>query len=111
MRFSGKSVVWHSRLGAEGGLARVTIDGGDPVQVSCYAADEIPGWPLFEHSWTNSGDHVLKVEVLGEPDPRGTAARVWLDANLCRAVADWIGTALGAPVRFYPPSRRNGAMA
>jgi len=48
--------------------------------VSCYAADEIPGWPIFEHAWGEPGDHVLRVEVVGEPDPRGTGTRVWLDA-------------------------------
>ena len=58
----------------------LTVDGGDPVAVSCYAADEIPGWPLFERAWPDSGDHVVQVEVLGEPDPRSSGTRVWLDA-------------------------------
>ncbi len=81
VRFSGRAVTWHSRLGAQGGLARVSLDGGEPVTVSCYAADEIPGWPLFEHAWDEPGEHTLTVEVLGEQDPRSEGgARVWLDA-------------------------------
>ncbi len=80
VRFTGGAVTWHSRLGAEGGLARVSVDDGEPVTVSCYAADEIPGWPIFEHEWDQSGEHVLRVEVLGESDPRGTGSRVWIDA-------------------------------
>jgi hypothetical protein len=79
VQFAGRSVVWHSRLGAEGGLARVTVDGEAPVTVSCYAADEIPGWPLFERTWPQPGQHTLTVEVLGQPDERGAGAAVWLD--------------------------------
>jgi hypothetical protein len=79
VRFQGRSVTWHSRLGAAGGQARVVVDGEPPVVVSCYAADEIPGWPLFEREWEEVGEHVLRVEVAGEPDPRGAGTRVWLD--------------------------------
>lgn len=79
LRFRGRSVTWHSRLGVTGGLARVIVDGEPPVTVSCYAADEIPGWPLFEREWDEVGAHVLRVEVTGEPDPRGAGSRVWLD--------------------------------
>lgn len=66
--------------GAEGGLAIVQVDNEPPVTVSCYAADEIPGWPMFERHWEVPGPHVLRVRVIGEADPRGTGARVWLDA-------------------------------
>jgi hypothetical protein len=79
VRVRGRAVTWHSRLGAEGGLAEVTVDDEPPVQVSCYAADEIPGWPIFEREWAEVGDHVLQVRVLGRPDPRGSEGRVWLD--------------------------------
>jgi len=79
VRFRGRRVVWHSRLGAEGGRARVFVDGEPPVTVSCYAADEIPGWPIFEREWEDSGEHLLRVEVAGEPDPRGVGTRVWVD--------------------------------
>ena len=80
VHFHGRAVVWHSRLGAAGGMARVTLDDEEPVVVSCYAADEIPGWPIFERAWDKPGDHVLRVEATGQPDPRGTGCRVWLDA-------------------------------
>ena len=80
LRFTGRSVIWHSRLGAIGGLARVTVDDQAPVTVSCYAADEIPGWPLYEKTFSTSGEHVLRIEVLGQPDARSGGARVWLDA-------------------------------
>jgi len=80
VRFVGQAVTWHSRLGAQGGMAQVVLDDGDPVTVSCYAADEIPGWPIFEHTWPEAAEHVLRVEVLGQPDPRSTGSRVWLDA-------------------------------
>ena len=79
VRFTGRRVTWHSRLGAEGGQARVMLDGEAPVTVSCYAADEIPGWSIFERGWEQPAEHVLRVEVTGEQDPRGTDRRVWLD--------------------------------
>jgi len=79
VRFTGRAVTWHARLGAQGGLAQVRVDGGRPTQVSCYAADEIPGWPIYEHEWDTPGEHTLTVEVAGEPDPRGGGTQVWLD--------------------------------
>jgi len=79
LRFTGSAVTVHSRLGAQGGLARVTVDGGEVAVVSCYAADEIPGWPLVEHDCGGAGEHVVRIEVLGQPDKRGSGSRVWLD--------------------------------
>lgn len=79
VRFRGRGIVWHSRLGAEGGQALVFVDGEPAVTVSCYAADEIPGWPIFERTWKEAGEHVLRVEVSGESDVRGTGTRVWVD--------------------------------
>ena len=79
LHFRGRAVTWHSRLGADGGLARVTLDGGAPVTASCYAADEIPGWPVFEHEFAEAGQHVLRVQVLGERDPRSAGTKVWVD--------------------------------
>jgi len=35
---------------------------------------------MFERHWEVPGPHVLRVRVIGEADPRGTGARVWLDA-------------------------------
>ena len=78
--FTGRAVTWHSRLGAEGGLARVSVAGGEAAIVSCYVAGEIPGWPIFEYRWDQPGEHTLRVEVLGESDPRGAGERVWIDA-------------------------------
>jgi hypothetical protein len=79
VRFRGRGVVWSGFLGITGGLARVTVDDEPPVTVSCYGADEIPGWPLFERVWSTPGEHRLKVEALGQPDPRGRGAHIWLD--------------------------------
>jgi hypothetical protein len=80
VEFRGRRMVWHGRLGAGGGLARVTVDGEVVGTVSCYAADEIPNWPVYEIDWPEPGAHVLEVRALGEPDPRGNGTSVWLDA-------------------------------
>ncbi|MCC6729479.1 MAG: hypothetical protein IT208_09075 [Chthonomonadales bacterium] len=79
LRFTGTSVRLHGRLGLQGGLARVSVDGGEPTTVSCYGADEIPGWTLYERDGLAPGEHWLTVEVPGERDPRGRGARVWID--------------------------------
>lgn len=78
--FHGRSVTWHTRLGAEGGLARVTVDGDAPAEVSCYSADEIPGWTAFTKTWPQVGDHVLRIEVLGQKAKYRAGTRVWVDA-------------------------------
>jgi len=80
LEFKGRAVTWHSRLGAAGGQARIRIDGMDAGKVSCYAADEIPAWPIFEHQWDEPGPHTIRIEVLGESDARNGDTRVWLDA-------------------------------
>lgn len=80
LRFAGRAVTWHGRLGAAGGLARVLLDGEPVTELSCYAADEIPGWPVFEHAWDEAGEHTLRVEALGTPDPRGSGTSIWVDA-------------------------------
>jgi hypothetical protein len=80
LHFTGRGVTWHGRLGSEGGLALVQVDSEPPLTVSCYAADEIPGWPMFERHWESASAHVLRVQVMGQPDPRGAASRVWVDA-------------------------------
>jgi hypothetical protein len=79
LRFTGSAVTVHSRLGAQGGRARVTVDGREVAVVSCYAADEIPAWPLLEHDCGGRGEHVVRIDVLGQPDKRGAGCRVWLD--------------------------------
>ncbi|HQK94811.1 MAG TPA: hypothetical protein PLD23_14980, partial [Armatimonadota bacterium] len=80
LSFTGRGLVIHSRLGERGGLARIAIDDEEPVVVSCYSADEIPQWPLFERGWDASSEHHVRIECLGQPDARGTGTNVWLDA-------------------------------
>jgi len=82
--FVGRSVTWHSRLGASGGLAKVWLDDEEPAVVSCYAADEIPGWPIWQREWPKAGEHALHVEVTGQPDERSAGADVWLDGVVYR---------------------------
>lgn len=80
LTFTGQGLVIHSRLGDQGGLARIAIDDEEPIVVSCYSADEIPQWPLFERQWEAPGEHHVRIECLGQADARGAGRKVWLDA-------------------------------
>ena len=76
----GRSLTLHSRLGITGGLARIVIDGVEAGTANCYAADEIPAWPIFEKQWSRPGRHEVRIQALGSHDPRSKGATVWLDA-------------------------------
>lgn len=80
LKFVGRRLVVHGRLGAEGGRARVLVDGAEVGVIDCYAADELPGWPMYEQKWEATGPHTVLVEVIGSHDPRSRGNRVWLDA-------------------------------
>jgi hypothetical protein len=79
VKVHGREVRLHSRVGAAGGFARISLDGVPVTTVDCYTADEIPGWTLFDHKWDEAGDHVLRVEVLGQHSERSKGTRVWID--------------------------------
>jgi hypothetical protein len=66
VKFSGKKVFWFTKLGPECGTAEVSLDGGAPQVVDTYSADEIPGICIYEKELPATGEHTLRIKVLGE---------------------------------------------
>jgi len=83
LTFTGKRVLWLTKLGAENGKAGVSIDGGPPEIVDTYAADDIWGVVAYRHEFATVGRHTIRIEVLGEhdshPNERSRDTVVYLD--------------------------------
>lgn len=63
--FTGRAVAWATTLGPTRGSARVYIDGTLFKTVSLYRADPAYRRVIFERSWTKSGSHTIRIEVVG----------------------------------------------
>jgi hypothetical protein len=79
LSFSGKRVLWFSKLGADAGKAAVSVDGGPAEIVDTYSADDIWGVCVFRKEFAVAGEHTLRITVLGEHDPRATDSTVAID--------------------------------
>ena len=77
--FSGKKVMWFSKMADNCGKASVRIDGGEPVVVDTYSADDIWGVCLYQKEWPNAGQHKIRIEVLGEKGPKSKDSAVNID--------------------------------
>jgi hypothetical protein len=77
--FEGKRVLVFAKLGPECGKAAVCVDGGAPEAVDTFSADDIWGVCVYEKEFALGGHHTLSLTVLGEHNPRATAAFVHLD--------------------------------
>ena len=67
--FEGKRVLWFSKLGADGGKAAVSVDGGPAEIVDTYSADDIWGVCVYRKEF---------------PPPAGTRCRSRSSANTVR---------------------------
>jgi hypothetical protein len=65
--FSGRSVVWIGPMGPTRGRAAVFVDGELAKTVDLRAGGFRARNALFTASWPEAGDHVLRIEVVGEP--------------------------------------------
>lgn len=77
--FEGRRVFLFAKLGADGGQASVSLDGGPPEIIDTYSADDIWGACVYERELAAAGPHTLTVTVLNERNPRATGAVVALD--------------------------------
>lgn len=78
--FEGTAIQWVSRLSATSGMARVTIDGGDPVTVDRYSATTQYQQIVFERRDLSPGSHVIEVTWLNERNPLSTSTSLVVDA-------------------------------
>ena len=79
MRFQGKEILLFVKLGANGGKATLTLDGGTPQRIDTYSADDIWGVCIYRQPCTGAGPHTLRLEVIGEHSPRSKDNWVSLD--------------------------------
>jgi hypothetical protein len=80
LQFEGARVLLFVRLAANGGKAKVTIDGAAPEVIDTFSADDIWGVCVYDRAVpARTGPHTLRLEVLGEHAPRATGNLVHLD--------------------------------
>jgi hypothetical protein len=77
--FTGRSVAWLTDKSPERGQATVSIDGSVVATVDLQASSKILRVIVFSRSWPTSGQHTIRITVLGTPANR---PRVDIDALL-----------------------------
>jgi hypothetical protein len=63
--FTGRAVAWASTESATRGSARVYIDGTLIRTVTMYHADTAFRRVVYERSWSEPGEHTIRIEVVG----------------------------------------------
>ena len=76
--FEGDSVLLFSKLGADCGIAAVSVDDGEPDMVDTYSADDIWGVCVYRKR-LKSGRHRLRVTVTSERSSRSEGITVYVD--------------------------------
>jgi hypothetical protein len=66
-RFTGSQVAWVAAVGPRRGKARVYVDGRYAATVNLHATTTRTRRVVFTRSWTSSGEHSVRVEVVGTP--------------------------------------------
>jgi len=79
LSFEGRKVLLFSKLGAECGEAAVSMDGAATETIDTYSADDIWGVCIYSKELPNAGHHTLRIEVIGEHNPRAKGATIHLD--------------------------------
>jgi len=80
LQFDGGHVLVFVRLAANGGRAKVSIDGAEAQMIDTFSGDDI--WDVCAYDRTvptHSGPHVLRIDVLGEHDSRSKGDLIYLD--------------------------------
>jgi hypothetical protein len=77
---TGSKFTWFSRLCEACGQAEVRIDGGEPMAVDTYSANDMFGAGIYSKSFPEPGMHQIKITVTGKhTGPRGKGTRVYVD--------------------------------
>jgi hypothetical protein len=78
LAFEGTRVLWFSKLGADGGKASVTIDGGTPEMVDTFSADDIWGVCVYSKALP-VGRHTIRIQTTGTKNVRAKGTKVHID--------------------------------
>ena len=80
MSFTGTSISWITLRGPSNGIARVTLDGGTPVDVNLYADTSQFKQTVWQVNGLSNGRHTLRIECTGSKDTSSTGKFVGVDA-------------------------------
>jgi hypothetical protein len=80
LSFRGTSVSWRGYRGPDAGIARVSVDGGAPIEVDTYARDWKVQDVLFTASGLSDAPHTLTIEATGRANGASSAAKIFVDA-------------------------------
>jgi len=80
--FEGTKFTWFTKLGGDGGKAKVVIDGQPEGVVDTYSADDIWGVGVYSKEFPAGSKHSVQISVLGEqggPAGYGKGSFVYVD--------------------------------
>jgi hypothetical protein len=89
--FDGTFLVWIGKKSPDYGVAKVTLDGGAPVNVDLYNASALWQQKLWDTGVLTAGSHTVKIEWTGVTNANGMGANINVDAF------DIAGTVTQAP--------------
>jgi len=64
-QFTGRRMIWFTKLGPECGVARIEVDGREST-VDTYSADEMWGIAVWAQDFDSPGLHTVKLTVAGQ---------------------------------------------
>jgi hypothetical protein len=79
LSFEGRKALLFGKLGEDCGKAAVSLDGAAAETIDTYSADDIWGVCIYGKEFPDTGRHVLRIEVLGEHNPRAKGVMIHLD--------------------------------
>ncbi|MFF7994268.1 putative Ig domain-containing protein [Kitasatospora xanthocidica] len=82
--FRGTALTYLASQTPDNGIAAVSVDGGDAVDVNLYAPSKKLGTPVYTSPVLDPGTHTVTVTVTGRSDPRSTGSHVSVDAFTVR---------------------------
>lgn len=78
LHFNGCAILLFSKLGADCGIALVSVDDGVPEKIDTYSADDIWGVCIYQKR-LKPGSHRLRVTVSGERSPLSEGLTIHID--------------------------------
>ncbi|MCU1431233.1 MAG: hypothetical protein JWP95_338 [Actinotalea sp.] len=78
--FQGSAVRWITAFGPARGIATVSLDGGEPVEVDLYATEWSYQATGFQALGLASGSHTLTITNAGSMNPASSTPRIEVDA-------------------------------
>ncbi len=77
--FEGNRLAWYAKIGPDYGKARVSLDGGDPVEIDLYSPTVLYKQPVYQTGMLGDGVHSLSIYCAGEKNTRSTGCCISAD--------------------------------